>query len=98
MVYCQECGTDNEDNAEFCVKCGAALNPTRARRPIPPKKEDECFGLPRGGEIFGIIFGIMIILFGARELLGWRIDFGPFLIILVGLLIIAGAIYRTQRK
>jgi hypothetical protein len=98
MVYCQECGTDNEDDAEFCVKCGAVLNPSRVRRPKPPKKEDECFGLPHGGEIFGIIFGIMIILFGARELLGWRIDFGPFLIIVVGLLIIAGAIYRTQRR
>jgi uncharacterized membrane protein YvbJ len=97
MVYCQQCGTDNEEDAEFCVKCGATLNMERGRR-RPPKKQDECFGLPQGGSIFGIIFGIMIILFGARELLGWKIDFGPFLIIVVGILIIAGAIYKSQRK
>jgi hypothetical protein len=38
-------------------------------------------------------------LVGARELFGWNIDIGPFVAIVVGVLIIAGAIYKqSQRK
>jgi hypothetical protein len=102
MVYCSECGTQNEEGTEFCVKCGAALYPERGRRRRPErykKREAECFGLPRGGAIFGLLIGAIIILAGLRELMGWRIDFGPFAIIAVGLLILAGAIYGlTQRR
>jgi hypothetical protein len=97
MVYCSECGTDNEDNAEFCVKCGAALYPKKVVR-RPPKKQDECFGLPHGGAIFSIILGLIIILWGVREFLGWSIDFGPFLIIIIGILIVGGAIYGITRR
>ena len=25
MVYCHKCGTKNEDDAEFCSKCGSLL-------------------------------------------------------------------------
>ena len=25
MVYCHNCGTKNEDDAEFCSKCGEPL-------------------------------------------------------------------------
>jgi len=25
MVYCAKCGTKNEEDAEFCKKCGASL-------------------------------------------------------------------------
>jgi len=25
MAYCVKCGTKNEDDAEFCKKCGAPL-------------------------------------------------------------------------
>ncbi len=97
MVYCSECGTDNEEGTEYCVKCGAALYPKRGgirRR----EKRDECFGLPHGSSIFGIFIGIIIILWGAEELLGWKIDLGPFAIIVVGILIVAGAIYGMSRR
>jgi hypothetical protein len=60
--------------------------------------EDECFGLPGGSSIVGILFGIMIILLGVRELLGWNIDFGPFAIIAVGALILAGALYQQNKR
>ena len=60
--------------------------------------EDECFGLPGGGSIVGILFGLAIILLGVRELLGWNIDFGPFAIIVVGALILAGALYQQNKR
>jgi len=60
--------------------------------------EDECFGLPGGSSIVGILIGLAIILMGARELFGWNIDIGPFAAIVVGVLIIAGAIYKQSQR
>ena len=62
------------------------------------RMENECFGLPQGGAIFGLFIGIIIILVGLQQLLGWNIDFGPFAIIIVGLLFAAGAIYGLSRR
>jgi tetrahydromethanopterin S-methyltransferase subunit E len=62
--------------------------------------EEECFGLPYGGAIAGIIFGIIILIFG----LAWLADIdiwayvGPLMVIIVGILIIAGVIYGTTRR
>lgn len=61
------------------------------------RMESECFGLPGGSSIIGILVGIAIILVGAREVFGWNIDIGPFIIIVVGVLIIAGALYRQSQ-
>lgn len=61
---------------------------------------DECFGLPYGGAIAGIIFGILVLVFGFAWLTGidvWA-NIGPFMVILVGSLIIAGAIYGATRR
>lgn len=63
------------------------------------RMENECFGLPSGGAIFGIFIGIIIIIVGLQQLYGWDIDVGPFAAIIIGILIVAGAIYGfTQRK
>jgi len=62
------------------------------------RMENECFGLPRGGAIFGLFIGIIIILVGLQQLFGWNIDFGSFAIIIVGILIAAGAIYGSSRR
>lgn len=61
------------------------------------RMEDECFGLPGGNNIFGIIFGLVIILVGVSQLLDWNIDFGPFIIIIIGVLVVAGALYRQSQ-
>ena len=61
------------------------------------RMEDECFGLPGESSIIGVIIGLVIILIGARELFGWNIDFGPFIAIVFGVLIIAGALYRQSK-
>ncbi len=114
MVYCTKCGTKNEDGTEFCVKCGAPLSLTAAgyakteqyrrggdcfgSRERGPR--EECFGLPHGGAIVGIIFGIFLIIAGLAIYL--KIDLGnltgPFILVVIGALVIAGAIYGYSRS
>jgi len=68
--------------------------------------EGECFGLPNGGMIAAIVFGTIIILVGlglflqSSEIIPnfdfWNL-FWPFIIIIFGILILAGAIYGRRR-
>jgi uncharacterized membrane protein YvbJ len=96
MVYCQACGTINDDNTEHCTNCGESL---RSRKSTSRRAgRDECFGLPQGGTIIGIVIGILIILTGIQQLMGWNIDLGPFMIIIVGILIAAGAYYQMNKE
>ena len=62
------------------------------------RAEKECFGLPSGGAIFGLFIGIIIIIVGLQQVFGWQIDIGPFVIIIIGLLFAAGAIYGLTRR
>ena len=69
MVYCQHCGTQNDEASGYCTQCGAALQAperprevrTEVRRHGEPR-DDECFGLPNGDAICGAIFGGIIII------------------------------------
>jgi len=117
MVYCQKCGTKNEDDALVCTSCGASLKSgprveenwedrlergaerlgENAER-FGKRMESECFGLPQGNSIIGIIFGLIVILFGLRELYGWNIDLGPYIIIIIGLLIAAGSLFGRDKR
>ena len=101
MVYCTKCGTKNEDDAVVCVKCneplvgGQPLSRRERRR-----KENECFGLPHGGSIAGLVIGLIIILWGVTSVLD--IDFGSYLwavvIVIFGTLMVAGALYSMSRR
>ena len=62
------------------------------------RMEHECFGLPRGGVIFGLLIGLIIIIVGLQQIFGWKIDVGPLAIIIVGILFVAGAIYTLSRR
>jgi hypothetical protein len=62
------------------------------------RMENECFGLPKGGAIFGLFIGIIIIIVGLQQIFRWRINIGPFVIIMFGLLVLAGAIYGLTRR
>jgi uncharacterized membrane protein YvbJ len=62
------------------------------------RTEDDCFGLPRGGTIVGLLIGIIIIIVGLQQVFGWRIDIGPFVIIMFGLLVLVGSIYSLSRR
>lgn len=106
MVYCTKCGTKNEDTAVFCVKCGANLQSgtVESRRYERRRVENECFGLPHGGAILGLVFGGLILLWGFLMLAqqqGWITrmpDLGWLVILIIGTLIIVGAIYRMSRR
>jgi hypothetical protein len=62
------------------------------------KRENECFGLPHGGAVFGLFIGAIIILWGLTQLFGWNIEIWIWVIIVIGILMIAGAIYGLTRK
>lgn len=99
MVYCTRCGTKNEEDAVMCVKCRASLvgHPPWRREHRP---EEECFGLPHGGVIAGLVIGIAIILVGIASLLGiefWNYLW-PLIIIIIGVLITSGALYKYSRR
>ena len=51
MVYCWKCGTKNDDDAEFCKKCGSNLKDTRRAFEKELKSFTEDIG--RGAEIVG---------------------------------------------
>ena len=100
MVYCTKCGTKNEEDAVVRVKCGASLvaRPTWRRERRQPEKE--CFGLPHGGAIVGLIIGMIIILVGVSSLL--KIELWDYLwailIVVVGILMVAGTLYSYTRR
>jgi uncharacterized membrane protein YvbJ len=106
MVTCPKCGAKNPDEARFCVSCGGSLNVMEGERKRgstcfgqPERRvEKECFGLPHGGAIVGIIIGVLIIIFGLGSLFDWRINFGPLVMIVIGVLVVAGALYGYTRR
>jgi uncharacterized membrane protein YvbJ len=106
MVYCSKCGTQNPDTNTVCSNCGAPLYTVGQRYPGSDREhyrrvENECFGLPHGGMIVGIVIGIIIIFVGLGFFLqatyGISINFWPFILIIVGVLIVAGALSRQRR-
>ena len=106
MVYCPKCGTKNEDTADFCANCGANLQTgtVTTRQYERRKAEQECFGLPHGGAIAGIIIGLIILLWGVYMILQQtgvitgNVNFWVILIIIFGVLMIAGAIYQMTHR
>ncbi len=109
MVYCSKCGTQNPDDAKVCSHCGAPLYTVGQNYPGSDREhykrvEGECFGLPNGGMIAGLVFGIIIILVGLGLFLQssgyienfWSV-FWPIIIVIFGVLILAGAIYGRRR-
>jgi hypothetical protein len=108
MVYCQKCGAENADKADFCKKCGTALAPKKDLgeradawgRRVGGRVEEECFGITGGGAICGIIFGVIIIGLGYSLVLGvhlWLL-IGPIIAIIFGILIILFAFNSIRRK
>ena len=104
MVYCTKCGTKNEDDAKVCVNCGTTLETgARPTRRYERRMEEECFGIPRGGSIVGMIIGLIIVLFGISLILrvyypDIKFDIWPMVIIIFGILIVVGAYYGMRRR
>jgi amino acid transporter len=68
------------------------------------RKEGECFGLPHGGAIAGIVIGALILLWGFMQLAQQQrwieqgISIWWIVLIIIGVLMIAGAVYRASRR
>lgn len=99
------------DDATVCTKCGASLQITAPKREYhsrgecfgPSERremETGCFGLPYGGAIVGMIFGLIIIFIGLAILSGINIwtYLGPLILVIVGILIVVGALYGMRRR
>lgn len=98
MVYCTKCGTKNEEDATICVKCKEPLGSYQTVRRERRRKENECFGLPHGGAIAGLVIGLIIILWGVSSVLDIHIDVWPLIILIFGTLMVAGALYSIGRR
>lgn len=110
LAYCTKCGTKNEDDATICSNCKAPLREVTPKRPRSQggcfgsgegrPSEDECFGLPYGGAIAGIIFGLIIVIIGLVIISGLQIwdILWPLMIVILGVLIISGALYGMRRE
>ncbi len=63
MAYCAKCGKKNEDDAEFCAKCGASLTGAKKdyEKDWDKRCEEECAGGKHGAPVF---WGIIVILVG----------------------------------
>jgi len=64
------------------------------------RAEEGCFGLPHGGAIVGLIIGVLIIFVGLSWLAGvdWGKYLRPLVIIVFGILIVAGTLYGLRRR
>ncbi|TET20021.1 zinc ribbon domain-containing protein [Candidatus Bathyarchaeota archaeon] len=105
MVVCPKCGTKNEEDAKYCAQCGANLETgAYPSRRYKRKREEECFGIPRGGTVVGLAIGVIIILWGfiwllqQVEVLPRTLEIGPFAAIIFGILILVGALYGLSRR
>jgi len=106
-VYCVKCGTKLESSQEESWdkrvdKWGEEIGKRAGEwgEDFGRRVEKECFGLPHGGVIFGLLIGMIIILVGVASLTGLELTqhFWPLLIIVFGLLIAVGALYSLIRR
>ncbi len=112
MVYCSKCGVENKEDAKHCIKCGKPLHLVkekhkeedvcfgRTERDIERKIEEECFWIPYGGALIGVILGVFIIIIGLAIVYNleiWR-WIGTFITIIIGLLIVIAALFGFRRR
>lgn len=114
MAYCSKCGKKNEDDAEFCAKCGASLTGSKkeSEKECEDRCEKECSGGTHGGPPY--FFAAIVILFGLwivfefvlrkispmPEWLAWVNSFSFWWIfaLVVGIIIIISGIRMLVRK
>jgi hypothetical protein len=63
MAYCTKCGTKNEDDAEFCKKCGTSITGSTKGYKTEDKCEEECVA-GKHSPIAPFFWGIVVILIG----------------------------------
>ncbi|MCW4052190.1 MAG: zinc ribbon domain-containing protein [Candidatus Bathyarchaeota archaeon] len=102
--YCAKCGAALEGSRsgrafDSLDKWGEDLGKRVERwgEQFGKRMEDECFGFSNVGAVTGLIIGIIIVFAGILWVAGFTF-FWPVLIIVLGFLIIAGAIYGFSRR
>jgi hypothetical protein len=61
MTYCTKCGTKNEDDAEYCSKCGVSLSGEYTVN----KNDDDCVcSGSKQNPLTQVFWGIVVILIG----------------------------------
>jgi hypothetical protein len=107
--YCSKCGaafapknleTRVEDFGQRAEEWGEEIG-RRAEswgKHTGKRMEKECFGLPHGGTIIGIIFGLFIIIVGLGMIYDWNLNIGAYVIIIIGVLIAVSAVYNLARR
>jgi uncharacterized membrane protein YvbJ len=109
MVYCQRCGKQNEEAAQFCNKCGANLK--GPPRQWDKKKEDQCEEECQGGSkenkafwgIIVLLIGIWIIFeFGIKNIPGrpsWvdNFEFWWIIPVVIGIAILVAGIRMVTK-
>ena len=65
MAYCTKCGTKNEDDADFCKKCGLSLKTTGyiSKKEHDDKCEEEC-AVGKQSPVAKYFWGFVVILVG----------------------------------
>ncbi|MFX1535960.1 MAG: zinc ribbon domain-containing protein [Promethearchaeota archaeon] len=108
--YCSKCGANLGVSREQKFERRAEEFGRRAEEwgeQFGKRAEEECFGLPHGGTIAGLIIGIIIIIIALSWIPGLISPevrevteplFWPVIIIIFGILIIAGALYKYSRR
>lgn len=112
--YCSKCGASLEASMEKRFERAAEeWGKEFGRRAeewgeqFGKRTEEECFGLPHGGLIVGLIVGAIIIVVGLSWVPGLiPVEvrevtdpiFWPFILIVFGILVIAGALYGLSRR
>jgi len=104
--YCSKCGADLEVSREKRFERRAEEWGEQFGKRMEEwgedfgrRMEEECFGLPHGGAIAGLIIGIVILLIGLSWLTGFEWKFLlPAIVIIFGILFVAGALYSLSRK
>lgn len=110
MVYCQKCGTKNDDDAEFCKECAKSLKDTAKdrKKEHDDKCEEEC-AVGKKSPYAKLFWGALIIIIGLAilfnvviqntslkdELPSWLVNFEFWWI--VGLLIAVAFIVTGLR-
>jgi len=73
LVYCSRCGTQNREDAKFCLKCGAALHTEEGRTVERLRRDDSSKLLP----IMVILVAVVIISIASFGIIGRWWPLGP---------------------
>ena len=105
--YCVKCGADLKLSREKAFEQRAeewgeefGKRAEEWGEQFGKRMEKECFGLPHGGAIVGLIIGAIIVLFGLSLLAGVYLGrfIWPLVVVVFGVLIVAGALYGLSRR